>query len=294
MFLIRLISVSCLLTFLCFSITNSYSQTSFDEKHIEVSLRMVGHRVLLNAADSSSRVLPIEKNLNQYRIKFGSELMIDPDVLFSTVNEVMEESEIETGYILEVEECGSKEIVYSFKVSKLEQEDIVPCQSRDLPKSCYNLLFTFAEIGPVTDLNSPGETADSKKQPSMLAFLPLFVTAILLVFIFWRRKFKPSKPSNIVKLGKFKFDKKNSMLTLEEQNIELSHKEAELLLVLHENLNDTVERDVILNKVWGSEGDYIGRTLDVFISKLRKKLDADPAIKILNVRGIGYKLVAGY
>jgi DNA-binding response OmpR family regulator len=46
-----------------------------------------------------------------------------------------------------------------------------------------------------------------------------------------------------------------------------------------------------LNKVWGDEGDYIGRTLDVFISKLRKKLEADSSIKIVNIRGVGYKLV---
>jgi DNA-binding response OmpR family regulator len=52
-----------------------------------------------------------------------------------------------------------------------------------------------------------------------------------------------------------------------------------------------VERDEILNKVWGDDGDYVGRTLDVFISKLRKKLEADACVKIVNIRGVGYKLV---
>ena len=52
-----------------------------------------------------------------------------------------------------------------------------------------------------------------------------------------------------------------------------------------------MERDVILNMVWGDEGDYIGRTVDVFISKLRKKLEFDSKVKIVNVRGVGYKLV---
>ena len=56
-------------------------------------------------------------------------------------------------------------------------------------------------------------------------------------------------------------------------------------------VNTTVERDVILNMVWGDEGDYVGRTLDVFISKLRKKLEADSSVKIVNIRGVGYKLV---
>ena len=61
--------------------------------------------------------------------------------------------------------------------------------------------------------------------------------------------------------------------------------------MLYNAANTTVERDVILNMVWGDEGDYIGRTVDVFISKLRKKLEFDSKVKIVNVRGVGYKLI---
>ena len=55
--------------------------------------------------------------------------------------------------------------------------------------------------------------------------------------------------------------------------------------------NEPVDRNELLREVWGDEGDYVGRTLDVFISKLRKKLKPDPSLKIVNIRGIGYKLV---
>jgi DNA-binding response OmpR family regulator len=64
-----------------------------------------------------------------------------------------------------------------------------------------------------------------------------------------------------------------------------------LLLLLHESANTTVAREVILNRVWGDNGNYVGRTLDVFISKLRKKLEADSGVKIVNTRGVGYKLL---
>ena len=74
---------------------------------------------------------------------------------------------------------------------------------------------------------------------------------------------------------------------------ELTSKEADLLALLHASVNTTVERYVLLKNVWGDEGAYVGRTLDVFISKLRKKLEADPSIRIVNVRGIGYKLILG-
>ena len=64
-----------------------------------------------------------------------------------------------------------------------------------------------------------------------------------------------------------------------------------MLDLLYVNLNQTVSREHILQVVWGDEGDYLGRTLDVFISKLRKKLDADSNLKIVNIRGIGYRMV---
>lgn len=64
-----------------------------------------------------------------------------------------------------------------------------------------------------------------------------------------------------------------------------------MLLLLHANVNQTIERVEILNIVWGDEGDYIGRTLDVFISKRRKKLEGDTNLQIVNIRGVGYKLV---
>jgi len=73
--------------------------------------------------------------------------------------------------------------------------------------------------------------------------------------------------------------------------IELSSKETDLLFLLFNHKNKVMTRENILQIVWGDEGDYIGRTLDVFISKLRKKLAKDPNVKIVNVRGIGYKLI---
>ena len=95
----------------------------------------------------------------------------------------------------------------------------------------------------------------------------------------------------MISLGAYQFDKRNSELLFENRSVDLTSKEAELLLLLYDAVNTSVEREVILNRVWGDEGDYVGRTLDVFISKLRKKLEADSSVKIVNIRGIGYKLV---
>ncbi len=80
-------------------------------------------------------------------------------------------------------------------------------------------------------------------------------------------------------------------LSFKGEAIELTSKECDLLQLLCDSTNDTVERETILKMVWGDEGDYVGRTLDVFISKLRKKLEGDSNIKIANIRGVGYRLV---
>ena len=81
------------------------------------------------------------------------------------------------------------------------------------------------------------------------------------------------------------------ILIRQEKTIELTSKESDLLNLLYESVNNTVDRETILNKVWGDEGDYVGRTLDVYVSKLRKKLENDSTIQLKNIRGIGYKLI---
>src|SRR5690606_17632419 len=96
---------------------------------------------------------------------------------------------------------------------------------------------------------------------------------------------------NLLSIGDYYFDTLNSELLVENERVPLSGKEADLLLLLYNAANTTVDRQLILKNIWGDDNNYIGRTLDVFISKLRKKLEGDSSLKIVNVRGVGYKLV---
>ena len=109
-------------------------------------------------------------------------------------------------------------------------------------------------------------------------------------FIFLKRAEEVSNPY-LLEIGDHRFDTKNMTLSYGENSVELSNKEAALLTLLHTSANEPLEREEILRKVWGDQGGYIGRTLDVFISKLRKKLEPDERVKIVNIRGVGYKLV---
>jgi DNA-binding response OmpR family regulator len=132
---------------------------------------------------------------------------------------------------------------------------------------------------------------ENQESTSIWYVIGFFFILIPILISVWKKRVKTTTNPNLIKIGSYFFDKKNTELLIEDQKIELTSKEADLLLLLFKDVNNTIERDVILNVVWGDEGDYIGRTLDVFISKLRKKLDSDPNIKIVNIRGVGYKLV---
>ncbi|MFL0686032.1 MAG: response regulator transcription factor [Algoriphagus aquaeductus] len=97
--------------------------------------------------------------------------------------------------------------------------------------------------------------------------------------------------SDWIVLGKFEFHPTRQLLKLGEAEQPLTSRESQLLQILLQNANDITDRTLILNQIWGSDDFFNARSMDVFITKLRKKLQDDPAIQILNVRGYGFKLV---
>jgi len=94
-----------------------------------------------------------------------------------------------------------------------------------------------------------------------------------------------------VPIGQYMFDIKQQTLAWKGKKDILTHREAQLLQALFLNRNELTERKYILQSLWGSDDFFNARSMDVFITKLRKKLSNDPEVKILNVRGYGYKLV---
>ena len=94
-----------------------------------------------------------------------------------------------------------------------------------------------------------------------------------------------------ITIGNFMFNLKKQTLQLNDKIESLTHREAHLLYHLIKNKNQVLERSFILNKLWGDDDFFNARSMDVFITKLRKKLKNDPEIQIINVRGYGYKLI---
>lgn len=97
--------------------------------------------------------------------------------------------------------------------------------------------------------------------------------------------------STIFSIGKFTLDTDTRSLSLENETVHLTTKETALLKLFCENANRTVSRSYALKLIWGDDSYFNARSMDVYITKLRKHLKADPAVRILNLHGEGFKLV---
>lgn len=94
----------------------------------------------------------------------------------------------------------------------------------------------------------------------------------------------------IYKFGKFEFDYDHQLLYINGDEKKLTTKESELLRMLCKYKNRVLEREEALNTIWGNDSYFTARSMDVFITKLRKYLKSDPNIQIINIHGTGYKL----
>ncbi len=126
---------------------------------------------------------------------------------------------------------------------------------------------------------------DYLTKPFSMEELIMRIEAIL------RRTSGESPVLDVYKLGRFKFDTQKQQLIDGENVIKLTTKESELLKLLCTNANKVLERNVALKTIWVDDNYFNARSMDVYITKLRKHLKDDPSVEIINVHGKGYKLV---
>lgn len=102
---------------------------------------------------------------------------------------------------------------------------------------------------------------------------------------------KKNKESSVYKLGNFIFDTQKQLLVIGEKQTKLTTKENELLALLCSHANEILQRDFALKTIWIDDNYFNARSMDVYITKLRKHLKDDPQIEIINIHGKGYKLI---
>jgi DNA-binding response OmpR family regulator len=164
--------------------------------------------------------------------------------------------------------------------------------ARDIRKVNTDIPILFLSAKSMTEDKIEGFNAggdDYLTKPFSVEELQLRVRALLK-----RVKVNVIQPEEkIVKLGIFLFDTENFTLTSPTTKQTLTKKEAMILRTLFRFKNQLLARDIILNTVWGQDDYFVGRSLDVFITKLRKYLKEDSTIQITNVHGVGFKFELG-
>ena len=251
-------------------------------KRVKVGLREVGNQMLLTNSDNSSLVLPIiELNDRTFQMSFENKLSILPDSIVSVVKSTFSKVGVNTAYNIEVIECKSSEVAYSFQVEERGVWDVVPCKGRELPKDCYQVEVTFKK--------------SSLFWMNELGYWYGLAGLICFGFVYAFRKNKNGKSDKNVNqesitLGSFEFFPTENKLVKKAETIKLSGKECEILAIFVAKPNQIIKRDELSKKVWEDKGVFVGRSLDTYISKLRKKLEVDSSIKLTNIHGVGYRL----
>jgi DNA-binding winged helix-turn-helix (wHTH) protein len=247
----------------------------------EVLLRRIGHEILLQSGDSISRVLPVKKIAeNEYQIRFENEFTFQPVSLMNTTRRLLAKDPLVSNYIVNVLNCGNSSVAYGFAISKNKKDDIVACIGRRQPVACYMINIKF---------KPNGITTKNEYFLGGLSFLA-FVGFIFLRSVKPRRALPKDEYNKIFTFGSVLFDAQKRQLVINKKTIDLTGTETRVLLIFALSPNETIERSRLQKEIWEDEGVIVGRSLDMFISKLRKKLELDPNINIVVIRSKGYKL----
>jgi len=268
------------------SLSNT-GNTNFELARREILLRRIGHELLLQSGDSTSRVLPVrEVSTNEYQLSFEKPFSFRPESLVQTTQQILSKGQLTGDYIVNVVNASNGSVAYGYAISKNRKNDVISCLGRRQPADKYLVNIRFKPAGLLSTRNG-------------YLLGGLTVIAFVGIAVFRRKKPKTvlatteQENADNIALGSMFFDAANRKLITTEVIIELTRTEARVLSIFALSPNEIIERSRLQKEIWEDEGVIVGRSLDMFISKLRKKLEADPNVKIVVIRGKGYRLQVG-
>lgn len=248
---------------------------------VKLAMRAIGDQLLLNNQDSISLVKPVlALQHNMYQLSFTAPLTIYPDSLVTLVKYNLNKSQLSPYYLVEVLQCQDQEVAYSYQMHQEVEQSIIPCSGRLLPNGCYVITIQFTKWEP----------SNSGDYWYIYLIIGCVLAFIVLYFKYNSKKVVDTNAENTLNLGHFKFYPDQHKLVTSATEISLSNKECELLILFMQAPNQVIKREALIKQVWEDNGVIVGRSLDTYISKLRKKLKEDTSIKLTNVHGVGYKL----
>lgn len=264
--------------------------TQFAQK-VNLALRFTGDRLLRMAGDGSSRIPPVRQvapNVWSLRLDQSFEYDSLPRLLKSA----FAQHGVPGDYMVSVIDCSTGAVLLGYQLSALGPHDTPPCGGRAREEGCSNIEVLFPGL--------PGE-------PSPPAWY-WYLSGLLLVggLVWWwmrRPRQAPLPPEApavaatgdetaevVLKLAETVFVPAHQSITVAGTHKTLTYREAKLLQLFFRHPNELLTRDRILKAVWEDEGIVVGRSVDMFVSRLRKILREDTRLQITSVHGVGYRL----
>lgn len=256
-----------------------YEQQEFSEK-VNLVLREVGHQLLIIAGDKTKQIPPVQ-NRNEFTFLLKLDSKLYYDTLPYLLNNSLTSYNIDRPYRVMVKDCMQDNIILGYTTWAFENKN-VPCLGRDAGSAC-NLIEVVFE-----------EEDKSGIVPFRLVSGGMgFVGMVFFVWLYFFKKdpvIRSENEEEVMVLGNLKFDPQNLIIESSSKSKKLTYRENKLLLAFASQQNQVLTREQLLAEVWGDEGIIVGRSLDVFVSRLRKILALDPNLQIKNIHGVGYRL----
>jgi DNA-binding winged helix-turn-helix (wHTH) protein len=269
--------------------TNNQSADGHEQDKINLALRRTADGLLRAAGDSISRIPAIAKvSEHTWQIKVGQSFSYD--LLPNLLEESLQLQQIHQQYQVKVRRCDDDIIDLGYHISDLKDDQQVPCGGREAVTGCHYIEVDF--------LTAPSEQ-DAFFKSNWITMALAMVGIVLVGFGFYRRRRKPEYVSDhqtdteIYHFGGTSFSFTNQSITHQGTTQQLTYREAKLLRMFALHPNQLLERDQIIQQVWADEGVLVGRSLDMFVSRLRKKMITDTSLAIMAVHGLGYRFEIG-
>lgn len=253
-----------------------------DEK-TNLALRKAAHLLLTESGDSTTRIPPV-RNVAQdvWQVEFPHSF--DYDRLPKLLDSSLKEHGIGRSYDVAILTCKDMELTLGYNARDLNDAGEAPCTGGTMPEDCYILQVMFA-----------AETQAGSKVLLALCLAGLFVSAFFMAKSLKKQSIQAPlqavEPENgLIAIGQAQLSISNLTLISGNKRQQLTYREAKLLHLFATHPNQLLERSFILENVWQDEGIMVGRSVDVFVSRLRKLLQDDPTVRIVAVHGVGYRL----
>ncbi len=285
------ISGGTLFAFLA-SNTSAGQQQELSER-INLALRRTAHLLLKQAGDSTTTIEAVKQTAeNTYQVRL--EHAFNYDSLPAFLQKSFDLYNITNKYDVQVRDCSEYLLVLGYKSVDFTENNEVPCVGRTQTHDCLNFSVAF---------NTPSVFGDGYWGLG-IGLGGLLVLGLGFTFYFYNRSLS-KKPvllsineviqtenadlTHHIAIGESIFDAHNQTILINNIERKLTFQESKLLELFCTHRNELLERDTILKAVWGDEGVLITRSVDVFVSRLRKILKPDTTLKIANVHGRGYR-----